>query len=201
MPIIYLVRHGRVDANSANPLDPELSPEGAEQARAVARDLYARLPSPLPILTSPLRRCRETAAPLAQLWHAQPQPEPRVAEIPSPQPAAGARNAWLKQILGATWAELERALEPNQAGFSELLAAWRRGVREAVCSCNADTVIFAHFVPLNVVVGAALGQDRVVCFRPDNASVTVVETLAHGIRLIELGREMTVASGGGRPHL
>jgi broad specificity phosphatase PhoE len=201
MPIVYLVRHGRVEVNSANPLDPELSSDGGAQAQVVARDLYARLPSPLAILTSPLRRCRETAAPLAQLWQAQPQLEPRVAEIPSPQPSPGARNAWLRQLLDSTWAELERAQDPNQTGFSELLAAWRRGVREAVCSCNVDTVIFSHFVPLNVVVGAALGQERVVCFRPDNTSVTIVETLAHDIRLIELGREMTVATGRGRPHI
>jgi broad specificity phosphatase PhoE len=171
MPIIYLVRHGRVAANPADPLDPELSPDGAEQAREVARELHARLPSP------------------------------RVAEIPSPQPTPGARAAWLKQLLASTWAELERAQDPNQAAFSELLAAWRRGVRAAVCSCNVDTVIFTHFVPLNVVVGSALGQDRVVCFRPDNASLTIVETPATGIRLIELGREMAVAADRGRPHL
>jgi broad specificity phosphatase PhoE len=199
MPILYLVRHGRVAVNSANPLDPELSHDGGEQARVAARDLYARLPAPLPILSSPLRRCRETAAPLAQLWGAQQQLEQRVAEIPSPQPTAAARNAWLKQLLESTWADLVR--DANQMGFSEVLAAWRRGVLEAVCSCNADTVIFSHFVPLNVVVGTALGQDRVVCFRPDNASVTIVETLGKGIRLIELGREMTVAAGRGRPHL
>ena len=181
MPLIYLVRHGRIADQAADPNDPELGAPGREQAHAAARQLHSRLPQPLPILTSPMRRCRETAAPLAALWQAQPRVEPRVSEVPSPPGVS--REPWLKQALTASWAELERH-DPTRR-----ISAWRAGVREAVLACREDTVIFSHYVPINVIVGIALARDKVRCFRPDNASVTIVETNAGGIRLIELGYE------------
>ena len=182
MPLLYLIRHGCVADDSATPDDPELGAAGLEQARAVARDLRARLPQPLPILTSPMRRCRETAAPLAELWQLQPRVEPRMIEVPSPPGVA--RQAWLKQALASTWPVLEEQ-DPARR-----LANWREAVREAVLACRQDSVIFSHYVPINVIVGMALQRDRVVCFRPDNASVTVIETGPGGIRLVEQGREM-----------
>jgi broad specificity phosphatase PhoE len=181
MPLLYLVRHGRVADDSATPDDPELGEQGLEQARAVARELSARLPRPLPILTSPMRRCRETAAPLTQLWQTQPVVEPRVIEVPSPPGVA--RQAWLKLALTSSWTELE----PQ----NPQLANWRMAVREAVLACRHDTVIFCHYVPINALVGLATQRDRVVCFKPDNASVTVIETEGEQLRLVELGREVT----------
>ncbi|MBV8062874.1 MAG: histidine phosphatase family protein, partial [Nevskia sp.] len=88
MPLIYLVRHGRVSDTPQDPRDPELDAAGHAQAEAVAQDLLRRLPQPLPILCSPLRRCRETAAPLATAWNIAPDIEPRVIEVPSPHSAA-----------------------------------------------------------------------------------------------------------------
>jgi broad specificity phosphatase PhoE len=183
MSLLYLIRHGRIADEPADPADPELGATGLQQARDAARQMQARLPGPLPILSSPMRRCRETAAPLAELWRVQPTVEPRVIEVPSPV-AGAARQLWLKQALAASWPELEQQDPTGQ------IAAWRAGVREALLAQRGDVVIVSHFVPINVIVGLALGQERVTCFRPDNASVTLVETGADGIRLVELGREM-----------
>lgn len=184
MPLIHLVRHGRIADVPADPLDPELGEQGLEQARAAARELNAHLPHPLPILTSPMRRCRQTAAPLAELWQATPVVEPRVIEVPAPRQPGLQREQWLKRLLAADWTQADEG--DNGAA----VAAWRRGVREAILACGGDTVIFTHFVPINVIVGLALGQDSVCCFRPDNGSVTVVEISAGGIRMVERGREV-----------
>jgi len=60
--VLYLVRHGRTDANARGLLlgraDPPLSAEGHEQAAA----LGAWLPRDARVVASPLRRTRETAA-------------------------------------------------------------------------------------------------------------------------------------------
>ena len=97
MPTLYVVRHGRVASNPVDPDDPELSAEGQSQAASVAEELRARLPGKLPILTSPLRRCRETAAPLSAVWGVTPIVEPRIAEVPGPPPEALPRAEWLRQ--------------------------------------------------------------------------------------------------------
>ena len=51
-------------------MDPGLDALGHSQAEAVAQKLASL--GPLPILSSPLRRTRETAAPLAKLWNVEP---------------------------------------------------------------------------------------------------------------------------------
>jgi broad specificity phosphatase PhoE len=52
-----------------------------------------------------------------------------------------------------------------------------------------ETVVFSHFIAINAVLGACLGDDRVVIRRLDNTSITVVEIDADTIRLVEPGHE------------
>ena len=47
----------------------------------------------------------------------------------------------------------------------------------------------SHFVAINAVIGACLGDDRLVIRSLDNTSVTVVETTAGGLVLVEAGHE------------
>ena len=69
------------------------------------------------------------------------------------------------------------------------LKVWRREVIEALCSCQADSVIFSHFIAINSAVGYATGDDRVVSFKPDNASITIMETRENGLLLLERGAQ------------
>ena len=52
-----------------------------------------------------------------------------------------------------------------------------------------DCVVFTHFIAINVAAAAAQRREEVVCFRPDHASVTVLDAGSEGLRLVELGRE------------
>jgi broad specificity phosphatase PhoE len=189
MPILYVVRHGRVASNPADIDDPELSLEGQSQAVAVADELRTRLPGVLPILTSPLRRCRETAAPLSALWRVEPVVEPRIAEVPGPPRSVLPREEWLRRALVAQWPELVALGQTLQTGYGSTLTSWRAGVLQAVLACPHDAVIFSHFVPVNVLTGHATRSERVACFLPDHTSVTIFESDRNAIRLVERGRE------------
>jgi broad specificity phosphatase PhoE len=174
---IHLVRHGRAAAGWDRDRDPPLDAIGEAQAQGVA-DRLGPL-GPLRIVTSPLRRCQETAAPLAARWDVEPTVETAVAEIPSPAGVAMEdRLAWLRQTMAGTWDALD-----------DRYTAFRDGVLQYVASCEHDTVIFSHFVAINAVLGACLGDDRLVLRRLDNTSVTVVETDAGDLRLVEAGHE------------
>lgn len=190
MPTLYVVRHGRVAASPADADDPELSPEGQSQALRVADELHARLPKTLPILTSPLRRCRETAAPLSAIWGIEPLVEPRIAEVPGPPESALPRKEWLRRSMVVDWPELIALGQTLREGYDTFLTNWRAGVLEAVLACPHDAVIFSHFVPVNVLTGRATRSERVACFLPDHTSITVFETRGGEIRLVERGREL-----------
>jgi broad specificity phosphatase PhoE len=177
MTRLYLVRHGRAAATFAEAADPGLDELGRSQAEAVAARLAPL--GPLPILTSPLKRARETSESLARLWKRTAGVEPAVAEIPSPSGSGLAERAeWLRGFMGGSWRAASRDL-----------AQWREGVIATLAALRDDTVIFSHLIAINVAAGAAEGDDRVTAFRPDNCSVTILESDNGVLRLIERGHE------------
>ncbi len=180
MARIYLVRHGKAEAGFSGAMDPGLDALGRAQAEAVAQKLKGI--GPLPILSSPLARTQQTAAPLAKLWSKTPVIEEAVAEIPSPQGMSlEERVVWLRNLMAGSW----RDVSPE-------LAAWREHCIATVTAIAQDTAIFSHYVAINVIMGAAMKDDRVVVFSPDNCSVTVFETDGKLLRLIEKGDEASL---------
>ncbi len=174
MATVYMVRHGK--ARVGDGLDPGLDDLGREQARATAASLSGK--GPLPILSSPFARARQTSEPLAELWKQEVTIEPRVAEIPFPTTDLAERSRWLSQAMAGSWLDLG----------TDLLA-WRDALVECVKSQREDCVIFCHFIAINVAVGAAQSDDRMVIFQPDNGSVTTFDNGNGSLRLVRLGNE------------
>jgi broad specificity phosphatase PhoE len=54
---------------------------------------------------------------------------------------------------------------------------------------DQPTVVFTHFMVLNVIVGALRDDERVVTFLPDNASVTILSGFGDELQVAELGRQ------------
>jgi broad specificity phosphatase PhoE len=189
---LYLIRHARPAAGWGEDADPGLDAAGQLQAEAAARTLAQTLVR-MPIYTSPLRRCRETARPLEQLWQRPAEPFEPVAEIPSPPLDLQARQQWLKQAIQATWRELNDFAPPGAPDY----LAWRQRLLDSLARIPRDSVIFSHFIAINVVVGAAHAREEVVCFRPDHASITCVEAENGGLRVVELGRQTDTVLGRG----
>jgi broad specificity phosphatase PhoE len=176
MAQIYLVRHGRAASGWGLETDPGLDDLGRSQALATAQKMAPR--GPLPIISSPRARARETAMPLAEIWDIQPAIEERVGEIRFPSDTPADRVRWLKEVMMDQW--------PN---LGPDLRQWRRKVLNALLSIATDTVVFTHFIAINVAVGHATADHRVVSFRPDNASITILETHGNKLHLVERGLE------------
>ncbi len=176
MPKLYLVRHGRAAAGFGEDADPGLDALGQSQAVAAAGRL-SLLP-PMALRSSPLRRARETAAPLEALWKQSAQIDPAVSEIPSPTPDLAARVAWLRDFMQGRWSDVT----PD-------LRAWRSTLIRALLCLEEDCVVFSHYVAINVAAGAALQDERTLVFSPANASITLFEHDGHTLRLIEKGQE------------
>ena len=171
---VVLVRHGQPDGTWGQDPDPGLDEVGHAQARAVA-ELLAPL-GPLPVLVSPLRRTRETAAPLAALWGVEPVVERGVGELvapPNPQPD---HATWLRSLMTG-----------NGADSPDVMGPFRDRVLGAIRTITADSIVVSHFLAINAVVGAATNDDRVMCFRPAHSSRTIVEIAGGRVTLVELG--------------
>jgi len=150
---VRLVRHG--EPAEAIGVDPGLSARGHDQAA-----LLARL-SPALLVSSPLRRARETAAPIEAAWSVAARVDSTYRELPSGHVDSGDRRAWLRVALAGTFAEL-----------GDEQRAWRDAIVAAVRSCREDTVITTHAVVINAVTGFSQGDDAVLAWLPAHASVT-----------------------------
>jgi broad specificity phosphatase PhoE len=177
MPRLYLIRHGEPSGTwgQSDDPDPGLTDLGRKQAQGAGERLAATPPKV--IVSSPLRRARETAMPLARALSIEPTIAQAVAEIPTPSSIAFANRAdWLRNLMMGEWGAADVPLQ-----------TWRDGVVSYLTGLSEDTAIFSHFVAINAALGAAIGDDRVVCFRPAHASITVLETKWRVISLVELG--------------
>jgi broad specificity phosphatase PhoE len=176
---LFLVRHGEAAASWGQDADPPLSERGRDQARVAADLLQAKLAGVEPLLvSSPLRRAQETAAPLCDRLHAPVAIDERFREIPAPVPLPE-RQGWLRDFMGQRWSEQD-----------DDLLAWRQGILAALEQVPAGAVVYTHFLVINAVVGILQQRDETLCFWPGNASITVLERKAGVLGLQELGEQM-----------
>lgn len=182
---VHLVRHGRAAAGWDTDPDPGLDDLGREQAAATASRLAGLTSTGIDhdVVSSPLRRCRETAGFLLEHW-ARPVDRltvvEAVREIPSPPGIPmPERVEWLRRAMAGTWADL-----------GSPYTDFRDGVLDFVRTRTRPVVVFSHFIAINAVIGACLDDDRLVIDSLDNASVTVVEVGPGGdLHLVERGRQ------------
>jgi broad specificity phosphatase PhoE len=180
--LIHLVRHGRPAAGWGEDDDPGLDETGHAQARAVADRLMALDDAvrPRAVVSSPLRRCRETAAPLAAALGVEVEIDPRVGEIPTPAGlAASDRPAWLREAMGGKWSEIRGDIDYDQ---------WRRDVAAALAG-RAGCAVFSHFVAINAALSVIAGEEQVIAFRPDHVSTTILSSGRGALTLVERGPE------------
>lgn len=185
MARLYLIRHGKPSATwGDDDEDPGLDETGQAQARA-ARDWLMALPvaeRPTKVVSSPLRRCCETAEPTAEALGVAIDVDARVGEIPTPAALSMAeRGPWLRKSFAGTWSEIEGDLDYD---------AWRRDITASLAG-RGSTAVFSHYVATNAVVSQLLDVPQVLAFRPDHASITVLETDGQTVSLVEQGREAT----------
>jgi broad specificity phosphatase PhoE len=179
MAILHLVRHGQASAGWDEHADPGLTEKGRAQAEAVAIALEPF--GPVPVLSSTMQRCQETAAPLAKRWGVDVVVEKSVAEVPTPDGLGVAdRGPWLHTLLAGRWSTEAPELE-----------WWRRAVVDRLLAIESDTVVFTHFVAINVAIGAATGDDTVVIARPDNCSVTTMTNDGGELHLVDAPAQAT----------
>jgi broad specificity phosphatase PhoE len=178
---VYLIRHGKPTAAwGDDEADPGLDPAGHAQAEAVAAALMAlsREERPTAVVSSPLRRCFETALPLSRALGVEIEIDPAVGEIPTPANLSHAdRPAWLREAMAGDWAAIKGDIDYD---------AWRRAVAAAV-SARPGCAVFSHFVAINGVLSLIQGEDRVIVFRPDHTSCSAFEIEAGALKLSHLG--------------
>jgi broad specificity phosphatase PhoE len=176
VPEIFLVRHGEAEQQwgGVNP-DPGLSVEGLDQARSCVN--FFREQRPLKVLVSPRSRAQQTAEPLMDFWSVKGETVKQFDEIPT-LPDIADRREWLLGVLGSQWAS-----QP------EIIQQWRQAIMQRLLLIDEPTVIFTHFMVINVVVSQLMQDPRCCVFQPACGSVTHLLLEGGELTLLEQGLE------------
>ena len=100
-------------------------------------------------------------------------------EIPSPGISLSERKNWLQEVFKKNINELEK---PQQIWQSKILSALK--------DLTEPTIIFSHFMVINIVVSTLKNDPRMVSFYPDNCSITELENNEVKLNLISTGSEL-----------
>jgi len=188
---IVLVRHGETipaDPDKPFPLldghgDPELAPEGREQAERVA-DLLASGGRPIDaIYVTTLRRTSETAAPLAARLGLTPVVEPGLREVNLGIWEGGAyrRHVVERHPMAVEMIERERwdvipGAESNEALADRVKAAIER---IAAAHPGGRVVVVAHGGVIGVILAIASGSRPFAFVGADNGSISTISVVGN----------------------
>jgi len=168
--MLHLLRHGRTAANAGGlllgRLDPLLDPAGEQQAAAAAARLATSVTSPVRLVSSPLVRCRATAALVAgALGGVEVETDERWLELDYGELDGVA----LSEVPSATWSTWRADIAWAPPGGESLLDLGRR-VRSACEELQAfaadhDVVVVTHVSPVKAAVAWALGVGDEITWR------------------------------------
>ncbi len=169
--------------------DLPLSRTGRKQAQALAERLSSL--SFDAMYSSPLRRCLETAAPLAERLGIAPIVEERLKEIRlgniRPLPDDGQDLAALTKALQERQVEIVRIAGEtgnwDEIPDSELSGAFRRRVVESLNEIVSKhigqrVIVFAHGGVINAYIAEVLGLEKDFFFPAANTSISIVRASA-----------------------
>lgn len=166
------------------PVDPELTAVGREQAERLGAWLA---PDGIDhVITSPLLRARETAAPLAEHLGLEPEIDPELTEydvradsyIPVEELRVTRDDRWTAMVEGR-WEDFGG--EPPEVFRARVLP---RMADIAAAHPGERVAVVCHGGVVNVYLAAVIGIDRTLWFDPGYTSVSRVKVSRDGLRSI-----------------
>jgi broad specificity phosphatase PhoE len=159
--VLYLVRHGRTDANARGLLlgraDPPLSPEGRQQAAA----LGTRIPRDARVVSSPLRRTRETA----EAFGLPVEVDDRWVELDYGE-LDGTPLVDVPDDVWRAWRSDAAYTPPGGESLIELGVRVRAACDDLAADAAAgDVVVVSHVSPIKAALAWALRTDDSVSWR------------------------------------
>jgi 2,3-bisphosphoglycerate-dependent phosphoglycerate mutase len=184
---LLLIRHGLperiVDADG--PADPSLTDEGREQSERLADWLTHEGIDH--VLSSTLRRARETAAPLARRLGLEVELVSGLSEFDADadsyipiEELRAARDPRFYALVEGRWDELGSSVDPT--AFGDLVHATVEGVVARFPSKRV--AIVCHGGVINLYLGRILGVERALWFEPAYTSISRVAASRDGPRSI-----------------
>jgi probable phosphoglycerate mutase len=184
---LLLIRHGLPErvVGADGPADPVLTEQGRRQSERLAEWLsHERVDH---LLSSTLRRARETAAPVGERLGLDVEIVEGLSEFDADadsyipiEELRETKDPRFYALVEGRWDELGSSVDP--AAFAELVVATIEGVVDRFPSKRV--AIVCHGGVINLYLGHVLGIERPLWFEPSYTSVSRVAASRDGPRTI-----------------
>ena len=138
---IILIRHGEAASSWGDDPDPGLSNLGKSQSEAVRENLESFKSQNFQLISSP-KKAIETAQPTSLDWKSEIKIDDAFSEIPASNIKLERRMEWLKSMMN-----MDITMLPED------VKEWRSRIIEKLINIKSNSIIFSHFMVINVVVG------------------------------------------------
>ncbi len=174
--MLIVVRHGRTPANAAGQLLGRLDPGLDDVGRAQAAAIASAVPTDARVISSPLRRCRETAAAIGD----DVEIDERLIEI-----AYGElEGVPVRDVPAETWRawRSDSGWAPPGGESHDQLAArvWSLLDEHAAAAADHDIVLVSHVSPIKAALAWALGVGIEVAWRSFVAQASILRIATSG---------------------
>jgi ribonuclease H / adenosylcobalamin/alpha-ribazole phosphatase len=202
---LLLVRHGATEHSRARRLsgrnDLPLDASGRAQATALAGRDFGRVDA---IVSSPLRRARETAEPIAAALRLPVEVADDLAEVDFGvfEGLTFAEAQARHPDAFAQWSGSTEVAPPDGESFTAFARRVRRG-RDAIVAAHPDATVLVvtHVTAIKMLVRAALDAplDGIFRMHLDIGSVSTVDYLADGSASLRLFNDTSHLGGSAQP--
>tara|TARA_B100000965_G_C19495902_1_gene715208 strand:- start:9 stop:575 length:567 start_codon:yes stop_codon:yes gene_type:complete len=173
---VILVRHGEAASTwDGDDRDPCLSSKGVDQASSINNFTKKIFSKGYDFISSPKKRAIETLNHACKGINVDFVVNENFVEIPAEDIDSDIRFEWLKDIS-------TRKIEM----LPEDIKNWRERIITETLSLKNNSIIFCHFMVINVLVGYAIKKDQLLHFYPDNASINEIEIKGKEISVISM---------------
>lgn len=192
---LIIIRHAlpfRVEKADGSAADPELSPEGIEQAQKLAQWMASEKLDAL--YSSPMKRAMMTAAPLADMKCLDIKIEPGVAEIDE-HASSYIPLEELKEKYPDRWKKIIGDGAENTFNAIQSLDLFRKKVMESIgriieTNQGKTVAIVCHGGIINVWAAHILGIQKTLFFTPGYTSINRFMASRSGVHSVKSLNEM-----------
>ena len=175
---LLLVRHGEAAESWGNHPDPDLSELGIKQSALLVNNEILKLLDSYSFVSSPKLRAKMTAEPLIMKFNKELLINDVYSEIPSNDIDKSQKKARLTDLMNTEIRDLP-----------DFVVNWRDNIIKDSLNVSQNTIIFTHFMVINVLVSSLLKKNALMYFHPNYVSITKITLENKKVKSISLGDE------------
>ena len=161
---IIFIRHAEAASSWENHSDPVLSDLGITQSKNLIHHNELQKLNNYNFVSSPKLRAIQTSEYLSKKFNKELVIDSTFIEIPSDNIHLSKKREWFKELI-----------KTKKDDLPDNIKKWKDDILIKTKSFSQNTIIFTHFMVMNLLVSEFKSKDTLLCFYPDNTSILKIE--------------------------